>query len=139
MKLSSLILSIIAILMQIAVLEAGASVIARTQDESAAQKILPEAAGDQKEIILSPFFLLEKKDKRVWIERVIVTLLIDLPKDCRQEDLNCAASRKMFYELLQTQGPERSMQPQAITSLTHILGVKINATMRISRSTIIVP
>jgi hypothetical protein len=87
---------------------------------------------------LSPFFLLQKKDAKVWIERVIVTLTVTLPKNCRQDNLTSPASRKILYELLQSQEQEVSIQSQALASLSRIMGINLDATIQISRSTIIV-
>ena len=59
MRLSSVILVIVSFLMQTMALDAGASVIARTQNEAVGLPIVGEAAGNQQEVVLSPFFLLD--------------------------------------------------------------------------------
>ena len=117
----------------------SASIIPRTENEVPGQRMLNEAAYNQhQKMVLSPFFLLQKKDARVWIERVIVTLAVTLPKNCRQDDLTSPASRKILYELLISQEPELSIQSQARASLSRIMGINLDAAMQISRSTIIV-
>ena len=117
----------------------SAGTIPRTENEVPGQRMLNEAAYNQhQKMVLSPFFLLQKKDARVWIERVIVTLAVMLPKNCRQDDLTSPASRKILYELLISQEPELSIQSQARASLSRILGINLDAAMQISRSTIIV-
>lgn len=116
-----------------------ASIIPKVGNEVSGQHVLNEAASNQQQkIVLSPFFLLQKKDARVWIERVIVTLAVMLPKNCRQDDLTSPASRKILYELLRSQEPELSIQSQALASLSRIMGISLDATMQVSRSTIIV-
>ena len=117
----------------------SAGTIPRAENEVPGQRMLNEAAYNQhQKMVLSPFFLLQKKDAKVWIERVIVTLAVMLPKNCRQEDLTSPASRKILYELLISQEPELSIQSQAWASLSRILGINLDAAMQISRSTIIV-
>ncbi len=117
----------------------SASIIPRTENEVSGQHMTNEAAYNQhQKIALSPFFLLRKKDARVWLERVIVTLKVTLPKNCRQDDLTSPASRKIIYELLQSQEQEVALQSQARASLSRIMGINLDATMQISRSTIIV-
>jgi hypothetical protein len=120
-------------------LYASASIIPRAQNEAPGQRMLNEAAGHQdQKIVLSPFFLLQRKDARAWIERVIVTLAVTLPKNCRQDDLTCPASRKIIYELLQSQEQEVDLQSQVRAILSRIMGINLDASMQISRSTIIV-
>ena len=117
----------------------SASIIPRTENEISGQHTTNGTAYNQhQKMVLSPFFLLQKKDARVWIERVIVTLAVTLPKNCRQDDLNSPASRKILYELLISQEPELSIQSQARASLSRIIGINLDAAMQISRSTIIV-
>jgi hypothetical protein len=117
----------------------NASIIQRAGNEVSGQLALNEAASSQhQKMVLSPFFLLQKKEAKVWIERVIVTLTVTLPKNCRQDDLNSPASRKILYELLQSQEQEVSIQSQALDGLSRIMGMNLDATMQISRSTIIV-
>ncbi len=95
-------------------------------------------SGQEQEIALSPFFLLQRKDSKVWIERIIVTFLMAQPKDCLKNDLNNPAFRKMLYDLLQSEEPETVIRSQAMASLNRQLGKNVDANVRISRSVIIV-
>jgi hypothetical protein len=119
-------------------LYASATIIPRAENEVSGHHMLNEAAPNQhQKIVLSPFFLLQKKDARVWIERIIVTFTVALPKNCHQDDLNSPACRKILYELLRSQEQEVSIPSQALAGLSHILGINLDGTMQISRSTII--
>jgi hypothetical protein len=92
----------------------------------------------EKKIILYPFFQTQRKDSKIWMERIIVTFLMSMPKDCLKYDLNSPAFRKMLYDLLQSEAPETAIQSQALASLSQQLGMNVDATVQISRSVIIV-
>ncbi len=96
------------------------------------------SSGQEQEIALSPFFLLRRKDSKVWIERIIVTFLMAPPKDYLKNDLNNPAFRKILYDLLQSEEPETVIQSQAMAGLNRQLGKNVAANVRISRSVIIV-
>ena len=114
--------------------------IAGAQEVMKGQKGTTDEVPSDKEhmMVLSPFFQLQKKDSKVWIERIIVTFLMTMPKDCHKHDLNSPTFRKMFYDLLQSEKPETAIQSQAVVSLSRELGMNIDATVQISRSVIIV-
>jgi hypothetical protein len=110
----------------------------------------PESAQGQKEIahgvpsnqaqkiVLSPFFRLQKRDSKVWIERILVTFLMARPLDCLKYDLNNPAFRKAIDDLLQSEEPGRAIESQAMNALNRQLGMNVDATVQISRSVIIV-
>ena len=89
-------------------------------------------------IVLPPFFQLQRKDSKVWIERIIVTLLMAQPKDCLKCDFNSPAFRKWLYDLLQSEKPETTIQSQAVAGLSRQIGITVDAAVQISRAVIIV-
>jgi len=92
----------------------------------------------EQKIILHPFFRLQKKDSKAWIERILVTFLMAAPKDSLTYDFNNPTFRKILYDLLQSGEPEAKIQAQAVATLNRQLEKKIDATAQISRSVIIV-
>ena len=92
----------------------------------------------EQKIILHPFFRLQKKDSKAWIERILVTFLMAVPKDSLTYDFNNPNFRKVLYDLLQSGEPEASIQAQAVATLNRQLEKKIDGTAQISRSVIIV-
>jgi hypothetical protein len=89
-------------------------------------------------VVLYPFFRLQKKGDKVWVERILVTFLMTVPKDSLAYDFNNPSFRKMLYDLLQSGEPETTIQAQAVASLHRQLEKNIDATAHISRSVIIV-
>jgi hypothetical protein len=92
----------------------------------------------EKKIVLAPFFQPQRKDSRIWIERIIVTLLMAMPKDLPKYDLNNPTFRKMLYDLLLQDEPDAAIKSKVTASLSKQIGMPIDATIQISRSTIIV-
>jgi hypothetical protein len=92
----------------------------------------------EQKIILHPFFRLQKKDSKAWIERILVTFLMSAPKDSLTYDFNNPTFRKILYDLLQSGEPENNIKAQAVAMLNRQLEKKIDATAQISRSVIIV-
>ena len=91
-----------------------------------------------KKIVLPPFFQPQKKDSRMWIERIIITFLMAMPKDLPKYDFNSPTLRKMLYDMLLSEEPDTAIKSQVLSSLNKQLGINIDATIQISRSTIIV-
>jgi len=92
----------------------------------------------EEKIILHPFFRLQKKDSKAWVERILVTFLISVPKGSLTYDFNNPNFRKKLYELLRSGEPEADIQTQAVATLNRQLEKKIDATAQISRAVIIV-
>jgi hypothetical protein len=92
----------------------------------------------EQKIILHPFFRLQKKDSKAWIERILVTFLTAVPQGSLTYDFNNPNFRKILYDLLQSAEPEANIQAQAVATLNRQLEKKIDATAQISRSVIIV-
>lgn len=92
----------------------------------------------EQKIILDPFFRLRRNGSRVWVERIIVTLVMAVPKNSLQDDFNSPTLRKKIYSLLQTGEPETTIEAQALSYLNRQVGVKTNAAVQISRSVLIV-
>lgn len=88
--------------------------------------------------VLPPFYQLQRKDSKIWMERILVTFLTAMPKDGLNDDLNNVNFRKMVYELLQSGAPAPTIQSQAVAGLSRQLGRAVEATVQISRSVIIV-
>ncbi len=68
-------------------------------------------------ITLEPFFLVQDKGGRVWVERIIVTLTGD-PGD----DLASPRMRAVLFDLLKTRQMEKLGQGEIISSLNQHLG-----------------
>jgi hypothetical protein len=111
----------------------GAQEVVQAQNDTTA--VPPEQA---QKFILPPFYQLQRKDSKVWIERIIVTFLMAMPKDGLKDDLNNANFRKMVYELLQSGAPATAIQSQAVAGLSRQLGKTVEGTVQVSRSVIIV-
>jgi hypothetical protein len=93
---------------------------------------------EEQKIVLHPFFRLQKKDSKAWVERILVTFLTAVPKDSLTYDFNNPTFRKILYDLLQSEESEANIQAQAVATLNRQLDKKIDATAQISRSVIIV-
>jgi hypothetical protein len=104
------------------------------------QKEIPEGTPpiQEQKIVLHPFFRLQKKGSRAWVERIFVTFLMAVPKDSLTYDFNNPTFRRMLYDLLQSGEPETTIQAKAVAGLNHQLEMNIDATAQISRSVIIV-
>ncbi len=92
----------------------------------------------EQKIILHPFFRLQKKGSKAWVERILVTFLMAVPKDSLTYDFNNPTFRKMLYDLLQSGESETTIQAKAVASLNRQLQKNIDTTAHISRSVIIV-
>ncbi len=92
----------------------------------------------EQKIVLHPFFQLRKKDSKAWVERILVTFLMAVPKDSLTYDFNNPTFRKILYDLLQSEEAEDTIQAQAVATLNSQLEKNIDATAEISRSVIIV-
>jgi hypothetical protein len=111
----------------------GAQEVVQAQKDSTAVPV--EQAH---KFVLPPFYQLQRKDSKIWMERIIVTFLMAMPKDGLKDDLNNVNFRKMVYELLQSGAPAPTIQSQAVAGLIRQLGRAVEATVQISRSVIIV-
>lgn len=89
-------------------------------------------------IALDPFFLIREKGSRVWVERIIVTIDLKMPKPAVKHDLNGPVFRQKFYDLLQSGESEDVIQTQAVAGLQRQLGMDAEAYVRLSRSILIV-
>jgi hypothetical protein len=89
-------------------------------------------------IVLHPFLRLQKKGAKVWVERILVTFLMAIPKDSLHYDFDNSVFRKMLYDLLQSGEPETTIQAKAVAGLHRQLEMDVDAAAQISRSVIIV-
>jgi hypothetical protein len=92
----------------------------------------------EQQIVLYPFFRLQKKGSKAWVERILVTFRVAVPQDSLTYDFNNPGFRKILYDLLQSGEPETTIQAQAVASLNRQLNKNIDAIAQISRSVIIV-
>jgi hypothetical protein len=138
--LVSLVLFWIAFLLGIKVHAAPNEKVAMVQESVQGQKESNNTVSlnKEQEIVLSPFFQLQNKGSRIGIERIIVTLLMKMPKDSVKYDFNSPTFRKTFYDLLQSGKPEYDLQSQTLANLTRQLGFTVDAAVQVSRSFIIV-
>ncbi len=104
------------------------------------QKEIPKATPplQEQKVVLHPFFRLQKKDSKAWVERILVTFFVSVPQGSLAYDFNNPTFRKALYDLLQSEEPETNIQAQAVATLNHQLEKNIDATVQISRSVIIV-
>jgi hypothetical protein len=114
--------------------------VAGALDSVQGQKEIPEGRPpiQEQKIVLQPFFRLQNKDSKAWVERILVTFLMTVPKDSLTYDFNKPTFRKILYDLLRSEEPEPNIQAQAVATLNRQLEKKIDATAQISRSVIIV-
>jgi hypothetical protein len=114
--------------------------VAGTLESVEGQKEISEGAPpiQEQKIILHPFFRLQKKGSKAWVERILVTFLMVIPQDSLKYDFNNPTFRKILYDLLQSGEPETAVQAQAVATLNRQLEKNIEATAQISRSVIIV-
>jgi hypothetical protein len=89
-------------------------------------------------VVLDPFFLIRKKGAKVWVERILVTIALAMPKNTFNHDLNSPAFRKIFYELLQSGEPETAIQAQAVAGVHRQMGMAVDARVHLSRDILIV-
>ena len=113
---------------------------AEVQKQSQGPKAIPadSSLDKEKKIVLPPFFQPQKKDSRMWVERIIITFLMAMPKDLLKYDFNNPTFRKMLYDMLLSEEPDTAIKSQVLSSLNKQLGINVDATIQISRSTIIV-
>jgi hypothetical protein len=116
--------------------EKVAGTLESVEGKKEVQKGIPPLYEDK--VILHPFFRLQKKDSKAWIERILVTFLMTVPKGSLTYDFNNPNFRKILYDLLQSGESEADIQAQAVATLNCQLEKKIDATAQISRSVIIV-
>ena len=107
--------------------------------EVQAQKEIPDGPppSQEQKIVLDSFFHLRENGSRVWVERIIVTLVMAVPMNSLKHDLNSPTFRKIFYSLLQSGEPEATVKAQAVDPLNRHMGLKTDATVQISYSVLI--
>jgi hypothetical protein len=87
---------------------------------------------------LDPFFLIREKGSKVWVERIIVTISLTMPKPAVKHDLNGPLFRKKVYDLLQSGESEDIIHTQTVAGLHRQLGMDADADVHLSRSILIV-
>ncbi len=92
---------------------------------------------EEQEVALEPFFFIRQKGRKLWVERVLVTLALPRSKNTTH-NLQSPAFRKMIYELLHSEEPESYVATQAVNGLPRYLGRELNARGHITRSVVIV-
>ncbi len=91
---------------------------AEVQKQAQGQKVITADSLDkEKQLVLPPFFQPQKKDSRIWIERIIITFLMAMPKDLLKYDFNNPTFRKMLYDMLQSEEPDTAIKFQVLSSL----------------------
>lgn len=91
----------------------------------------------EQEIALTPFFRLQSNGSKVWIERILVTFMVAVPKNCIKDNFDNPTFRKMIYDLLQLGEKGATIQTQAVAHLKRQEGMKVDPTVQISRSVLI--
>ena len=92
----------------------------------------------EQQVVLYPFFRLQKKGSKAWVERILVSFRLAVPQDSLTFDFNNPSFRKILYDLLQSGESETTIQARAVASLNRQLDKHIDAIAQISRSVIIV-
>jgi hypothetical protein len=109
--------------------------------ENAPQDAIPVATAignrevffPQQKIVLEPFYLIQEKHAKVWIERVILTLNLDQLRKLTTT-FNHPHQRSMIFELI-TSHPEPDLLPTKVqAALNHMLGDPIVTAVHLSRS-----
>lgn len=91
----------------------------------------------EQKIALNPFFRLQSNGSKVWVERILVTFTMALPKNHLEYDFDSPTFRKMFYDLFQSGELETNIQAQAVAELKRQVGMNVKPAVEISRSVLI--
>jgi len=92
----------------------------------------------EQKIAVSPFFLLQSHDSKVWVERILVTFMVATPKNCLPDNFDNPTLRKLIYDLLQSGEPAATIQNKAVAQVQQQTGMNVRPTVQISRSVLIV-
>ena len=89
--------------------------------------------------VLEPYYFFQERQGRVQVERVIITLEIPVGENKGMADWGGEKVRSAFYRIL-TQGMDQaSQQPQAQELLRRKFGQPKPATVKITRSVLLMP
>ena len=91
----------------------------------------------EQKIALPPFFRLQSNGSKVWVERILVTFTMALPKNHLEYDFDNPTFRNMFYDLFQLGELETNIQAQAVAELKRQVGMNVKPAVEISRSVLI--
>jgi len=108
--------------------------------ESRVSMEMPEGPSPilERRVSLAPFYLLQSKGSKVWMERVLVNFSLAAPANRLKHDFDNPTFRKKLYELLRSSDPEATIQTEAVAQLQRQVGEEIDPTVQISRSVLIV-
>ena len=119
----------------------GLTINAAGPSENAPQDAIPVATStgnrkvfsSQQKIVLEPFYLIQEKDAKVWIERVILTLTLGQLRKLTTT-FNHPRQRSMLFELIISH-PEPDLLPTKVqASLNQMLGEPVVTAVHLSRS-----
>jgi len=92
----------------------------------------------ERRVALAPFYLLQSKGSKVWMERILVNFSLAAPANRLKHDLDNPTFRKKLYELLRSGEPEATIQTEAVAHLRRQVGEEIDPTVQVNRSVLIV-
>jgi hypothetical protein len=92
----------------------------------------------EQKIALTPFFRLRSNGSRVWVERILVTFLVAAPRNCLPKNFDNPTLRKMINDLIQSGEPAATIQTKAVAQVQRQTEMKVQPTVQISRSVLIV-
>jgi hypothetical protein len=114
--------------------EAGPAENAPTQ-----APLLAKAEGDrdvsssQQTIALEPFYLIQEKEAKVWIERIIVTLELDQSRRLTMV-FNCPHQRSRIFDILISEPKKGPLAAKVQAALNQTLGEPAVTSAHLSRS-----
>lgn len=84
-------------------------------------------------VCLAPFYLIKEAHKRVWVERVIVTVEVDQPLKSSFE-LASPTQRALIFDLLSSEKDDGAMQHNVLAALRRMMKEKLVTGVKFSRS-----
>lgn len=92
-----------------------------------------EPSAPQPSIVLEPFYLIQKRRDKVWIERVILTVRLD-PSHASLDELNHPHQRGLIYEIIVSDPEQDALPARVQAALNQASGAPVITSVHLSRS-----
>jgi hypothetical protein len=93
----------------------------------------PEGSAAPQTIPLEPFYLIHEKGAKAWIERIIVTVMVN-PGKTQIPELNKPEQRSQIFDVLATMNDQALLPSLIKTSLDQAVGGGTVSSVQLSRS-----
>jgi hypothetical protein len=119
--------------------EPGAAPATGTPAPALASLNTPKSPASQPQatVTLEPFYLLREEGGRVWVERCLVTLELNLRDQPQNIDLTAANLRAVIYGFLNSETHLDELLPKTLDGINNFLKRKVVADVKVSRSVLL--